>query len=324
MEKLRMVVRLVSRASENMATANTEKRQSSKRKVLLAQQIVQLALQEKWKKGHHLVELQLVQTLGVSRSPVRSALKILEEHGVLSARQHHGFFLELDGAALSEVDLKIPRTEEEELYIALIESRAKGLDPERFTQTEMQRKYSVKRMVLINTLNRMADEGLIVRNAGQGWSFVPTLDSVQSRLASYEFRLSVEPAAIKTSTFKIDYELLTRQRYIHLDLLEAIKLKSTNSLWIYEIDSNFHETIARFSGNQFFVNAVVQQNRLRRILELWDGENLKRVEQWCHEHLEVISALERGKLPGASKLLEQHLASAARAAEARDTDTSGT
>jgi DNA-binding GntR family transcriptional regulator len=236
---------------------------------------------------------------------------------VLSAKQHHGFFLALDGSGLSEVDLKIPRTEEEELYIALIENRAKGLDPERFTQTDVQRKYNVKRTVLINTLNRMADEGLITRNTGQGWSFVPTLDSVQSRLASYEFRRSVEPAAIAASTFKIDYAVLTRQRHIHLDLLEAIKLKSTNALWIYEIDANFHEAIAAFSGNQFFLNAVVQQNRLRRILELWDGENLKRVAEWCLEHLAVIDALERGNLSNAAKLLAQHLDSAAKAAQVK-------
>ena len=120
---------------------------ASKRKELPAQQIVQLALQEKWKKGHHPAELQLVGTLGVSRSPVRSALKFLEGRGVLSAKQHHGFFLALDGSELSEADLKIPRTEEEELYITLIENRAKGLDPERFTQTNVQRKYNVKRTV---------------------------------------------------------------------------------------------------------------------------------------------------------------------------------
>ncbi|MFA3916456.1 hypothetical protein [Ruegeria hyattellae] len=51
----------------------------------------------------------------------------------------------------------------------------------------------------------MADEGLIIRNTGQGWSFVPTLDSIKSRLASYEFRSSVEPAATGASTFKIDF-----------------------------------------------------------------------------------------------------------------------
>ncbi len=287
------------------------KKQASKRRVLLAQQIVQLALMEKWQKGHHLVELQLVETLGVSRSPVRSALKLLEELGVLSARQNHGFFLELNGAELSAVDLKVPRTEEEELYIALIESRAKGDASERFTQTDIQRKFNVKRTVLINTLNRMADEGLIIRNTGQGWSFVPTLDSIQSRLASYEYRSSVEPAAIGVSTFKIDFQTLAQQRHVHMDLLEAIKNNSTNALWVYEVDANFHETIAAFSGNQFFVNAVVQQNRLRRILDLWDGENLKRVEEWCHEHLAVIDALERGNLPNASKLMAAHLKSAA-------------
>jgi DNA-binding GntR family transcriptional regulator len=44
---------------------------------------------------------------------------------------------------------------------------------------------------------------------------------------------------------------------------------------------------------------------------------LKRVAEWCHEHLAVIDALERGNLSNASKLLAQHLDSAATAAQVK-------
>ncbi|MES0885250.1 GntR family transcriptional regulator [Roseibium sp. SCP14] len=291
-------------------------RKPSKRRVHLAQQIIQYALQESWPKGHHVVEQYLVDRLSVSRSPVRAALKLLQEQGLLEAKANHGFYLAVEGRKLSEFALETPQTAEEQLYITLIEGRAKGEQNERFTQTEIMRQYEVNRTTATNTLKRMQDEGLIVRNAGQGWSFVPTLDSVQSRQSSYEFRLALEPASILSSTFKVDYQLLTGQRHEHLDLLNAVTQRQSNVHWIYKVDANFHEAIAMMSGNQFFLNAVSQQNRLRTILELWDGSNLERVEEWCHEHLKIIEALERGQLGQASKFMAEHLTIAAQGAGA--------
>lgn len=280
------------------------------RRIQLAQQIIQLALQEDWKVGHHLIEQQLVEKLSVSRSPIRSALKFLQEKDVLTAKPNHGFFLSKSGAALSGVVMEVPRTDEEELYVALIEARASDKIAPSFTQADIMRSYDVNRNVLTRTLNRMTDEGLVIRNTGQGWTFVPTLDSVQSRQASYEFRLAVEPAGILSDTFQADPKALADMRLNHIDLLERIKNGGANLSWIYETDANFHEMLASFSGNQFFLNAVIQQNRLRQLLEFRQSMEVERVGEWCNEHLAIIDALERGNQEKAAERLRQHLENA--------------
>lgn len=290
--------------------STTRTRKTNPRRILLAQQIVQLALQEDWEIGHHLIEQQLVDKLNVSRSPIRSALKFLQEQKVLTAKPNHGFFLAKNGADLSAIDLEVPRTDEEQLYVALIEARASDKIPPSFTQADIMRAYDVNRNVLTRTLNRMTDEGLVIRNTGQGWTFVPTLDSVQSRKASYAFRLVVEPAALLSDTFEVDAKALSDMRLNHIDLLARIEDGSANLSWIYETDASFHEMLASFSGNQFFLNAVIQQNRLRQLLEFRQSLKLDRVSEWCAEHLSIIDALERGQQAKAAERLRQHLENA--------------
>jgi DNA-binding GntR family transcriptional regulator len=291
---------------KNMNSTGTTKK-SNPRRVQLAQQIIQLALQEDWDVGHHVKEQHLVDRLNVSRSPIRSALKLLEEQGAVTAKPHHGFFLAEQGPRLSGMDLEVPLTKEEQLYLELIDARTSNKILSSFTQADIMRRYDVNRNILMRTLNRMADEGLVIRNPGQGWTFVPTLDSVQSRKASYEFRKAVEPATLLSDTLDIDPQVLTKMRLNHVDLMEKVGDGVASLSWIYETDANFHETLASFSGNQFFLNAVIQQNRLRQLLEFRDAKRIGRVTEWCAEHLAIIDALERGNPKKAATRLFDHL-----------------
>src|ERR1700745_3874393 len=43
--------------------------------------------------GHHLVEQELCRQLGVSRTPIRGALKLLADRGCMEARAKRGFIL---------------------------------------------------------------------------------------------------------------------------------------------------------------------------------------------------------------------------------------
>ena len=49
----------------------------------LANQILDLIREAKFEPGHHLREQQLADMLGVSRTPVRTALKLLCELGII-------------------------------------------------------------------------------------------------------------------------------------------------------------------------------------------------------------------------------------------------
>src|ERR1700722_7618122 len=104
---------------------------------------------------------------------------------------------------------------------------------------------------MLRILSRMADEGLIVRNRGRGWSFVPSLEGVPSRQASYAFRLMIEPEGILNPSFAVGAQALGPLQRDHTALLAQIDAGTPNSVWTFETDARFHETIAEFSNNLF-------------------------------------------------------------------------
>ena len=89
---------------------------------------------------------------------------------------------------------------------------------------------------------------------------------------------------------------------------------------IYEIDSGFHEMIAEFSQNPFFLAAIRHQDRLRRLFEFGVIADSSRVADWCREHLTIIEALEQKQADKASDLMRLHLTRAREASVAWDTE----
>ena len=65
-------------------------------------------------------------------------------------------------------------------------------------------------------------------------------------------------------------------------------------------------TAKRFN-NGFFIQAIQQQNRLRRLMEYRGYENRRRVRIWVKEHLAIIEALKVSKCGRASQLMHEHL-----------------
>ncbi|MFO1149924.1 MAG: GntR family transcriptional regulator [Alsobacter sp.] len=286
-----------------------DRRDKKHAQYLLANLIVDMARSLRLKVGHHFTEQWLAEALSVSRTPVRSALKLLADRGVVEARRNQGFFLAI---AWNELEAKhtldVPSTPEEALYTTLVRDRLAGRLSDSITQTDLARLYSVNRVVLLRTLSRMSDEGLIARNKGQGWTFLPTIDSASARRSSYEYRMTVEPAGILLPGFSIDVLALKRMQADHDFAFAHAASMSDGAL--FELDASFHETIAGFSGNAYFLQAVQQQNRLRRLFEYQSYPNRPRVRVWLREHLTILKALEADNRADASQLLFTHLENA--------------
>jgi DNA-binding GntR family transcriptional regulator len=83
----------------------------------LVRDILRLASQQNWQRGYHVTEQELVARFGVSRSPVRAALKVLEERGILRARRNQGYLLVQNRRNLERIRIEVPRTADDELYI---------------------------------------------------------------------------------------------------------------------------------------------------------------------------------------------------------------
>lgn len=272
---------------------------------LLARQIVAYVFEQKLDRGHHMVETALAQRFGVSRTLIRASLNRLADEKIVEPRRNQGFFLlkawdQLDGRMIA-----VPPSVEEGLYRRIVRDRISGRIPERVTQIALAARYGADRAALLRVLQTMADEGIVTKNKGHGWTFLPTINTETSILNSYDFRRTLEPNGILLTSFRADPAALERMRAGHLALLARAETASGTHL--FDLDTEFHETIASFTRNSFFIQAIQQQNRLRRLMEYRGYENRRRIRVWVREHLAIIEALEAGKLGRASQLMTEHL-----------------
>lgn len=179
---------------------------------------------------------------------------------------------------------------------------------------EITRRYGVDRTLLQRTLAHLVNDGLLSRTRGRGWTFRPTLDSQVALRDSYDYRSTLEPAGLLLGSFQFDPGALDRSRLEHLYLEGHPDIASVDPRQLFETDAQFHEMIAAFSGNIFFLQAIQQQNRLRRLLEFGGYSNRRRVRDWCREHLGIIDSILQGDRIQASKLMATHLKAARGAA----------
>ena len=152
----------------------------------------------------------------------------------------------------------------------------------------------------------MSQEGLIRRNHGHGWEFLPIIDSVEAMVQSYHFRIATEPAALHEPGFKIDPERFVASRRANIELLNSSKSGATGT-WMFEVNAEFHEMLAFCSGNPFFLQSVQQQNRLRRLSEYKVFVEPERIAQSSRDHLAILDSLEADRQQEAADRLYRHL-----------------
>ncbi|EFD82702.1 GntR family transcriptional regulator [Klebsiella variicola] len=273
----------------------------------IARQILDLISEARFDPGHHLREQHLADALGVSRTPVRAGLKELTRMGAVEARPNQGFFLLKRSNELDQLEIEQSKSNDQKLYEQLVHDRIAGILPESFTQTEISQRYDVDRGVLTRTLVKLSEDGLIARNAGHGWRFLQTLNSDIALRNSYGFRLMIEPMALLTPNLHVDRQMLKRLRTRHLRLITHPDITQVPAKEIFETDAAFHELLAEASGNLFVLQAIQQQNRLRRLLEFGSYHNKRRVKEWCEEHVAIIDALRENKQEQAAELMRKHL-----------------
>ncbi len=273
----------------------------------IARQILDLISEARFDPGHHLREQHLADALGVSRTPVRAGLKELTRMGAVEARPNQGFFLLKRSNELDQLEIEQSKSNDQKLYEKLVHDRIAGILPESFTQTEISQRYDVDRGVLTRTLVKLSEDGLIARNAGHGWRFLQTLNSDIALRNSYGFRLMIEPMALLTPNLHVDRQMLKRLRARHLRLITHPDITQVPAKEIFETDAAFHELLAEASGNLFVLQAIQQQNRLRRLLEFGSYHNKRRVKEWCEEHVAIIDALRENKQEQAAELMRKHL-----------------
>ncbi|TIT43301.1 MAG: GntR family transcriptional regulator, partial [Mesorhizobium sp.] len=170
----------------------------------LAQRILDVARQRGFAPGARLPEQQIASLCNVSRTPVRAALSLLAEQGVVCWEADTGYHLAIDLAAQPAISAELPAAEEDELAEAILRDRSARRLDQTVTVAGLMRRYSAERKTVLKSLNRLTEENLLDRAPGQSWLFRRAPDDPEAQGESYEFRLLLEPAAILTPGFRLD------------------------------------------------------------------------------------------------------------------------
>jgi DNA-binding GntR family transcriptional regulator len=282
----------------------------------IAREILRLRRQEQWVAGASVPVQTLARRLGVSRTPVRKALLLLVDEGVLERETGAGFKLnprppaDPDGGPADPASFG--EAEEGDLPSRILADRASNRIAPDVSESELLARYGTSRGAVRKALQMLAAEGLVHRQRGHGWRFVESLDNEDAIAESYAFRTSVECAALRQLGYRADTRELAQLRNAHLDFLAKPAGMASPKEWFW-INAHFHEAIAAWSQNRFFLQAIRHQNSLRRMHQYADFPSLTpgQIEQSCRDHLRILDAIDRGDLARAETLLCEHLSQAA-------------
>lgn len=274
--------------------------------------ILRLGRDEGWAVDAAVGEKPLAARLGVSRTPVRRALIDLSERGILRRELGSGFKLNrpIDAAVIAECSNDADGGAE--LYRKILNDRASGLIPLSVTENALLVHFGASRGEMRRALLRLSAEGIVQRQRGHGWQFSESLDNPQAILESYAFREAVETAALSQPDYRIDGAALEKMRNAHEALMRKPASEIAPDMW-FQVNAEFHETLASWSRNRFFLQAVKRQNALRRMHQFVDFPQLTpdQIKQSCEDHLAILDALAAGDRPRAVPLLSAHLSQAA-------------
>ncbi len=258
--------------------------------------------------GAHVIERELVDAFGVSRTPIRKALATLSDRGILRAERNRGYFLTRPAAELDPALLELAIPDGATLFDRIAMDRLDGALPDRIRPADLVHVYGISHRRAQHALEELVEEGVAEGTRG-GWQFSPALATKSASDASYAFRLAIEPQIPLLPTFAGDPQRIQLCCEDHLRFLETPRAPPM-ARQAYRINTAFHEMIADFGNNPFFRSAVAQQTRLRQLLEYRDFSDLDRVNTWCHEHLAILDALKADDRPLTAQLLAQHLGNA--------------
>lgn len=280
----------------------------------LRTRIVDVLRQDGAVDGSRVVERALAQRLGVSRTPVRSALALLAQDGVLrrdgAGRPGYVLAREPVPAGVS-AEPTTYGSRLDDAYLDIATDRLDGKLQDRVTERALMRRYGLSATEVTEVCRRISEEGWGEPAPGYGWHFRDVLTSPESYVHSHRFRALVEPAALVEPGYRVDIAALTSRRDEQVALAEG-RVAEVSVPELFDLNSRFHETLVAGCGNPFFLESVGRVNRLRRLLEYRRTLEPQRARVRCAEHVALADLVLDGRLRDASAFLADHLGSVAR------------
>jgi DNA-binding GntR family transcriptional regulator len=284
----------------------TEQSRPNHRHVELAQKILDIVIERGMSRGERLAEQTLASLCNVSRTPIRKALQVLADQALVAADTDGGYVLAVDPVTIPGLGGGDGEESESDIHTAILRDLAAGRIHEIQTVAALQRRYGTSRQAVQNALNRLSDDNLAERGAGQQWVLKHFAVSADAVAKSYEFRLATEPLALTLPGFRRDLGAILSLRQSMLLLKEADE-RAFDTRLFERTDFDLHMLIARGCGNPFVAEVLSNHHRRRRALPSSNHANAFRLTQSNLEHIQILEQIERGNLELAADLMRVHI-----------------
>ena len=272
----------------------------------LAPQVIEMVRARSMRAGEPLREQTFAQALGVSRSPIRRVFALLAEWNLATQEPNRGYFLKQDAGEIQASAFPLASDPFEDFYLRVVDDILAGEIPTHFFEAQLLRRYEVPRGQLLKVLNRLAGEAMVERKPGQGWELKDFVHNTKAHIQSYRFRMAIEPAALLEPGYQVNQAAFANARQQQQALIDG-GINTLSRAQLFQIGAQFHELIVQCSGNVFFIDALRQQNQLRRFMGYKANIDRSRLVTQCQQHIQLLDLIESGRREEAAQFLWRHL-----------------
>ncbi|WP_426100749.1 FCD domain-containing protein [Pseudomonas sp. PSPC3-3] len=272
----------------------------------LAPHVIDMLRARSMRAGEPLREQTFAQALGVSRSPIRRVFALLAEWNLATQEPNRSYFLKQDAGEIQASAFPLASDPFEDFYLRVVDDVLAGEIPGHFFEAQLLRRYEVPRGQLLKVLNRQAGEAMVERKPGQGWELKDFVHNTKAHIQSYRFRMAIEPAALLEPGYQVNQAAFASARQQQQALIDG-GINTLSRAQLFQIGAQFHELIVQCSGNVFFIDALRQQNQLRRFMGYKANIDRSRLVTQCQEHIQLLDLIESGRREEAAQFLWRHL-----------------
>ncbi len=269
--------------------------------------------------GLVLTEAALAGLVGSSRAPVRQALQLLLEDGLIARFDGRGFVVGLTGTAPKRVKLAdcLGRLFDEDddrpifawqaLYEAVerIVVHCSFFGRYRINENELARHFGVGRAVARDVLLRLETLGITEKDDNFRWSIVP-LDSGRIR-DLYEVREQIEPVALASALGGLSEDhvgaMLSRLSQALADY------PAVSASTMYELELDLHLRSLQACPNREFLSILKRTHCILTLSKHVVGSRIKMPDQepFLAEHIGVFNMVKRRDVEGLQKAMRDHI-----------------
>ena len=276
-------------------------------------------IEQRVPKGLVLLEGPLAQLFGTSRVPVRRALSLLHEEGLITRFEGRGFIVAQDAEAVEPLRIALTR----ELFglneqQALVDTRSSGekvleglqivlstamvFGCYQVNEQKAALYYNVSRSVVRESLMRLRDKGLVEKEPYSQWLTGPL--TAREIANHFEIRASLEPAALCKAGPLLQAEWIASM----LEKTHKYKGQQLTATELELLEEDLHVRCLEPAGNKLMMQ-ILRQNQSPFIVTriFYDLLAIPVETTTLEEHALVYGMLLKGNWPLAAACLKDHL-----------------